>query len=109
MEKTIHIDERDVPFKSTGATPLRYKAQFGSDFFADLMKMEGAMSKKGTIDPEKLDFEVFYKMAWALAKTADKSIPDPESWLDTFDVFPIVEIVPELQDLIMSTLEGKKK
>ena len=27
MEKTLVIDNKEVRFKSTGATPLRYKAQ----------------------------------------------------------------------------------
>ena len=39
MEKTIEIDNKKVSFKSTAATPLRYKAQFGKDFFVDIMKL----------------------------------------------------------------------
>lgn len=31
MEKTIEIDGKQVSFKSTAATPLRYKAQFGRE------------------------------------------------------------------------------
>ena len=39
MEKIIKIDGRDIKFKSTAATPLKYKAQFKTDFFADLIKL----------------------------------------------------------------------
>ena len=39
MEKTILIDGKQVTFKSTAATPLRYKRQFGKDFFADIIKL----------------------------------------------------------------------
>lgn len=111
MEKAIFIDGKNVSFKSTGATPLRYKAQFGNDFFAEIMKLDGmtTVDAEGKTDISGIDFEVFYNLAWVLAKTADPSIKDPLTWLDTFEEFPIVEILPELQDLIFITLQGKKK
>lgn len=113
MEKTILIDNKNIRFKSTAATPLRYKAQFGRDFFGDIIKLgciEGLNSKKLDIKKiEKLDFEVFYNIIWTLAKTADKSIEDPINWLDKFDEFPLFEIIPELQELILSSIKVKKK
>jgi hypothetical protein len=118
MEKTLTIDGKAVTFKSNGASPLRYKMQFGKEFFAEIVKM-GALEKLGTLDKndkeklveaiQGLDFEVFYNIAWVFAKTADKNIPDPMSWLDTFDEFPMLEIIPELQDMILSTIQSKKK
>lgn len=116
MEKTLIIDGKEVRFKSTAATPLRYKAQFGKDFFVELLKM-GALEKLGKLnsktvrreDLEGLDFEVFYNIAWTMAKTADPSIPDPITWLDQFDEFPMIEIIPELQDMLLATIQGKKK
>jgi len=56
-----------------------------------------------------LDMEVFYNICWTLAKTADNSISEPLEWLDTFEVFPLMEILPELQELMMSSLSSKKK
>lgn len=108
MEKTIVIDGKEILFKSTGATPLRYKQQFGKDFFAVLAGMEKAFNKDGG-SMESIDFEAFYNIAWTLAKTADKSIPTPMEWLDTFDEFPILEIIPEIQDMLASLLNSKKK
>lgn len=108
MEKTIVIDGKNVVFKSTGATPLRYKQQFGKDFFAELAKMEKAFNTKED-SYESLDFEAFYNIAWTLAKTADKEIASPLEWLDTFDEFPIVDIIPELQDILARMLNSKKK
>lgn len=116
MEKTLTIDGREVRFKSTAATALRYKAQFGRDFFADLLKMmpiiKIAQNKEledMTYDQLKqLDFEIFYHIIWVLAKTADKSIPEPIEWLDTFEEFPLQEMLPELQDLIAASFQGKK-
>lgn len=113
MEKTIIIDNREVRFKSTAATPLRYKSQFGKDYFAEIMKMEGLTNiKKEKIkakDIQSIDFEVFYNIIWVLAKTADKNIQEPLEWLDGFDEFPLMEIIPELQDLIISSIQTKKK
>jgi hypothetical protein len=114
MEKTILIDEKQIRFKSNGATPMRYKAQFGKDYFKEILKMSSLekLSKKKNIEPkdlEALDFEVFYNIAWIMAKTADPSIPEPITWLEGFEQFPIVDILPELQGLISNTLQTTKK
>jgi hypothetical protein len=114
MEKTLTIDGKQIPFKSTGATALRYKAQFRKDLLAEIMKL-GFLEKLSNLeelDPSDLegaDFEVIYNFIWVLAKTADPTISDPITWLDGFDEFPILEILPEVQDLLMSTIQGKKK
>lgn len=116
MEKNIIIDGKEVRFKATAAMPLRYKAQFGKDFFVEILKM-GAIEKLGNLEPGKvkredlegLDFTVFYNIAWTMAKAADQSIPDPISWLDQFDEFPMIDVIPELQDMILSNIQSKKK
>ncbi|WP_186578044.1 hypothetical protein [Aquibacillus kalidii] len=114
MEQTLTIDGKQVRFESKGSTPLRYKKQFNSDFFADLMKMQSLTKVKNKKnlsyeDIKSLDMEVFYNICWALAKTAHKEIPEPLEWLDEFEVFPIIEIVGELRGLLFHSLEGKKK
>lgn len=113
MEKTLIIDGKEVKFKSTGATALRYKAQFRKDYLAEIMKLD-SIGKLNTenMDAEGLegiDFEVFYNIAWTMAKTADSSISDPITWLDGFDEFPLLEIIPDLQEMILTTIQTKKK
>ncbi|MFJ8268533.1 hypothetical protein [Peribacillus asahii] len=116
MEKTIVISDKEVRFKTTGGSAIRYKAQFGRDFFADVAKLS-SLEKLTKIDDEDfkpediegVDFTFFYNIAWVFAKTADKDIPDLLSWLDSFDEFPIIELIPDLQELITSTLKTKKK
>nr|WP_259549266.1 hypothetical protein [Heyndrickxia oleronia] len=116
MEKTIVIDGQEIKFKSTGATPMRFKSQFGKDYFTEIMKL-GVLDKLNKIqddnfsaeDLEGLDFEVFYNIAWTMAKTADKDIPAPLDWLDSFDEFPILDIASELMEMIMKTIQSKKK
>jgi hypothetical protein len=113
MEKTITIDGKEVRFKTTGATALRYKSQFQKDYFKEILKL----APLANIDPEKispkdleaLDFEVFFNIAWVMARTADPSIPSPIEWLDQFDEFPIVQILPDLQELIESSFQTSKK
>ena len=101
MEKVINIDNKNIKFKSTAATPLRYKAQFGRDFFNDLMKLE----------PEntELDTEVIYNIIWVLAKTADKTIPPLIEWLDEFDSIEVGEVITEVKDMILASIKSKKK
>lgn len=114
MEKILTIDGRQVRFKSTGAFLLRYKAQFGRDALQDIFKLQAAVGTDGQIkDASALDLEIIFNLVWTLAKTADPKIPPPMEWLDTFDVFPLQEIVPEVTEMIFSslgsTVEPKKK
>jgi hypothetical protein len=106
MEKIINIDGRDVKFKSTGATLLRYKAQFKRDALQDIFKLEKAFDKEtNEIEIDKLDLEVFYNLIWTLAKTANSEIEDPMTWLDTFSEFPLMNIIPETMELLMATIK----
>ena len=113
MEKTIEIDGKQVRFKYTAETTLRYKAQFGRYYFSEILKMEELTkikkTKKQAETLAKIDFNTFYNIIWVLAKTADKKIPEPLEWLDTFEEFPLFEIIPQIQDLIVASIKGKKK
>lgn len=106
MEKILTIDGHQVKFKSTGAFLLRYKAQFGRDALQDIFKISNAFSSKnGEIkDVEALDTNIFYYLIWTLAKTADKNIPELQEWLDSFGEFPLMDIIPEVMEMVMSTL-----
>lgn len=114
MEKLINIDGRQVKFKSTGAFLLRYKAQFHRDALKDIYKLYSALDENNKIrDIENFDIEVFYNLVWTLAYTADKGIGTPQEWFDTFSEFPILDILPEVVDMVFSCLsssvESKKK
>lgn len=122
MEKILNIDGRQVKFKSTGAFLLRYKQQFKREALKDIYKLQESIIEKRDKDGNKvqelvnidaLDLEVFYDLAWTLAKTADPNILPPIEWLDEFGEFPLLDIIPELIDLIFScitsSVESKKK
>jgi len=108
MEKILTIDGRQVKFKSTGAFLLRYKAQFGRDAIQDIFKLQNAINPKTNElkDISALDLEVFYNLIWALAKTADPNLPPPMDWLDSFSEFPLIDIIPEVVDMIFSCLKS---
>jgi hypothetical protein len=105
MEKVIPIDGKDIPFRSSAALPLRYKSQFNRDFFADLMKLDKVIQGK-SLDFDALDSDIIYNLVWVLAKTADKDIPAPVEWLDTFETFPLEEIYVGIYDLLASSISG---
>lgn len=115
MEKTITIDGRPVTFKATGGIMYRYKNQFGREYLADAIELQkfadtktqkkvktsdGKITYVDDYDYTKLNLELAYNLAWTMAKTADPSIPDPQTWLDSFSTFPIMEIIPQLNELI---------
>lgn len=108
MEKILTIDGRQVKFKSTGAFLLKYKMQFGRDAIQDIFKLQNAIDTKTNEikNLEVLDLEVFYNLIWTLAKTADPSLPPPVEWLDSFSEFPLIEIIPEVMDMIFSCLQS---
>lgn len=113
MEKVLNIDGRQVKFKSTGSFLLRYKAQFKRDALQDIFKLQNAIDGSNITNIDVLDIEVFYNLVWTLAKTADPAIPPPLEWLDGFSEFPLMDILPELTDLMFScltsTVQSKKK
>lgn len=116
MEKTIIIDGKQIKFKTNGATPLRYKAQFRKDFFKEILKLmplsqlQGKESEQINLkDLEILNFEVFYEIAWIMAKTANPTIPEPLQWLEEFEEFPLAEIIPEIQELMFASFQTTKK
>lgn len=106
MEKTVWIDGKEVRLKATAALPLRYKAQFGRDFFGDVYKMNPDMKKNRV---ENLDTTVFYNLIWVMAKNADKSIPEPVEWFDQFERFPLEDVLPTVFDLLNGVMGTKKK
>jgi len=108
MEKTVNIGGQDVVLKSTGSLPLRYKAQFKTDFFSDMARMEKVFSQK-EIDFEKMDLEIMYRVVWCMAKTANPDIPPMIEWIDTFDNFPLFNLVEEIQDLLINSIVGQQR
>lgn len=112
MDKVLNIDGRDIGFRVTASTPMRYRHRFSRDIFEDLVSIKNKFVKGE--DFALSDLEAFEYLSYIMAKQYDPSIPDtPEDWLDTFELFSITEIYPEILDLWVQneamTSTAKKK
>lgn len=103
MEKTIIIDGKEVALKVTAAMPIRYKKAFGTEYLADVDKLA-----KGS-NLNDIDISIYYNLIWVMAKTADKTIPDLEAWLDSFDSFPLNKVLPEVTELLQNNNKTSSK
>lgn len=109
MEKILKIDGKNVRMRASALIPRLYRFQFGRDIIKDINILKKAYEKtinltKDATEEEKndaqlsaLDLTIFENVAYIMAKHADNGIPDtPEEWLDTFEMFSIYEILPEI-------------
>ena len=119
---TIEIDGNatglDKALKGVNSTSVKLNSELGQvNKLLKLAKVFSGQGKDGEIDLQDIsyenmglvDFEVLYNFIWVLAKTADKTIPEPLEWLDGFDSMPIADIFPEISELLQSSIESKKK
>ena len=102
ITKSIEIDGRQVPFKASAAVPRIYRLKFGRDIFSDIDRLidatQGGDAAESTLDVETLT--IFEDVAYTMAKYADPGAPEtPEEWLDTFDMFSIYFILPQIIEL----------
>ena len=98
MDKVLNINGKDVGFRVTASTPMRYRHRFGRDIFDDLQKIRKEFIKNEGFSLGSL--EAFECLAYTMAKQYDADIPEtPEDWLDEFEFFGIVDIYPDLFEL----------
>lgn len=53
MEKTIKVGEQSIRLKTTAGTPLRYKMQFGKDYFSELLKLAKVLQPESNKQDER--------------------------------------------------------
>ena len=114
--KNIEIDGRPVAFKASAAIPRLYRLKFGRDIFVDIDKLvdatEGQNPESSALDINTLG--IFEDVAYTMAKYADPAVPEtPEDWLDSFDMFSIYLILPQIIELwrlnTKTEIQSKKK
>lgn len=115
MQKIINIDGQEVKLATNASTPFKYKKEFQSDFFADLVRMAKTVGDKSTQlgnisweDVDHLNFDVIYQIIYILAKTGNPQIDPMEKWLERFDEFPLDEILGNCTELIEGLMKRKK-
>lgn len=116
MEKIVTVGKETFSVRSSAATLLSYRRNFGRDGMKDLLALVKGFGRKRmeTADEMELlegfaesafEMDTLYRFIWTFAKSADPSIPPLEEWLDTFDV-PALEFVsevfPQISELLFS-------
>lgn len=109
MDRTITIDGREVKFRATARTPRLYRGLVGRDMIRDMAQLRKAYKKILEIPEEEkadaflsvLDLEIFENAAYTMARHANPDMPEltADDWLDTFEMFSIYEILPQLLEL----------
>lgn len=113
MEKVLDIGGKQVRMKSTAGIITLYRSNFGEDFMLGLVKMNDKLQNitKGN-EIEAIDFDFFQKSAWCMCKLADDSTPPMNEWLDQFELFDLMQSIPEIVPLLtgnLSQINDKKK
>lgn len=122
MEKTISLGDKDIHLMSTAATPLIYKREFRTDFFADMLKLASGFGdvktkKDGSVDTStvteeslaNIDISILYNFIWALAKNKDNDIPEPIKFFSQFETLDMENSMPQVQDLLVASIQTVKK
>lgn len=107
-EKLIQIDGKDVLFKSTAATPRRYRNKFHEDMLTRMTDLSESLDEDGNQKLSPGDYEFIENCAYIMC--ADDNKPQNiEDWLETFDTFSILEIIDQIMDLWTANLETVEK
>lgn len=105
MDKVIRIDDKDVEFRATARTPRLYRIITGRDMIIDMNKLSKSFDrvKKAEENGEETSFTsqdliIFEDTAYVMARHANPDIEQktPDDWLDTFNMFSIYEVLPQL-------------
>lgn len=117
MEKIIRVGNYEFRAKSTAASFLYYKQEFGRDAMADLLSFAGGAAAINTSDTNAMmsavargdfDFETFLRFAWVFARSADRNVKPFIDWLDDFEM-PVIDfimaVLPEMQELLFSQVQ----
>lgn len=117
MKQTISIKDHQLTLESNAFTTLLYKKQFNKDFFKELLLVAKVFNGRKSFSLEDLDTdsleafdsELFYRLFWIFAVTADPSVPD---YLDFYRVNSYLELKDIMQNvgkLLEVSLVTKKK
>lgn len=137
MEKTIKLGDKEIRLNNRVGWVLTYRDQFGTDILPTIMPLfaglldivSGVMAQTDgddislenilrLIDTDSVmdalvhlsGFELaeFLNITWAMAKEADEDLPDPETWLRSFEEFPLDIIVPEVFKMAFNGMVSSK-
>lgn len=117
MDKVVSIDGKEVKFRATARTPRLYRAIIGRDMIADMNRLQKVFdpNKAEESNLDMIDLQIFEDTAYIMARHANPDMTEKtaDEWLDTFDMFSIYEILPQILELwavnTKQTSQSKKK
>lgn len=124
MDRIINIDGKDIKFRATARTPRLYRMLVMRDLIKDMNTLTESYervskSKKknqDSIDNLSVDdLTIFENVAYVMARHANPDMTEqtPDEWLDTFEMFSVWTVMPQLLELwhmnTYQTAESKKK
>lgn len=113
---TIHFsDEYEQSVQGSPWALMLYQREFkddgkNADFYADFVGFLETIEDIRAGNAFSVDFTFLLKTAWAMAKNADDSIPDFETWARESDISmdPSAPWMMEVQDAIFAELFRRK-
>ena len=101
---TVKIDNKEVELSNAFAWMFKYKSQFHEDPAAFLVPAfaKTADDPSGMAAFAEIGFTRLSNMAWAMAKTANKNVPDPVTWVNGFETFNVLDFAGELIEKAVS-------
>ena len=103
MDRIVTIDGREVKFRATARTPRLYRALVGRDMISDMNKLKKAFEKAQGEEEQFdiMDLQIFEDTAYVMARHADPDMAEKtaDDWLDSFNMFSIYEVLPEILKL----------
>lgn len=120
MDKIITIDGKEIKFRATARTPRLYRVLTMRDLIKDINELHKHFKQvQDENDPlaslSLEDLNIFENVAYTMARHATPEMQEEnaDEWLDTFDMFSIWEILPQILELWrlnnIQTSESKKK
>lgn len=126
MERTVTIDEKNWRLGYNAYTPIAYKAEFGKDYFQEIINMfknhgrlqdiltmtESDKFDKSQISIDMLaDFDMtfFHRLFYIFAKSANPQIGTFEEVFSSMEVFPLDVVAKPLMEMLKEGMQTKKK
>lgn len=107
MQKTIQLGDVTFNLAATGSVLCIYKQQFSCEYYDDFLRLSAIQKNASATETDKagLALEVGYRLIWSMAKAADQTIADPDTWIDGFEKFPLTSLLPIAMELLGKTFE----
>lgn len=126
MERTVMIDEKKWRLGYNAYTPIAYKAEFGKDYFQDIISMfknHGqlqdilTMVENETFDENQISIEMladfdmtfFHRLFYIFAKSINPKIGTFEDVFLSMETFPLDVVAKPLMEMLKEGMQTKKK